>query len=135
MIRRRPTGPRPIHCYLCGHGFEVSARAMSTTCPACNKAIKVEDVVVKSYLPVTDLQTCGRISVTARGRVAAKRVCGGGGIECKGAIEGSIDTEGVVSFGPKATWKGGTLRSDHLEIAEGASLDGRIEVPARRSGG
>jgi len=134
MIRRRPAGPRPIHCYLCGHGFDVPARAMSTTCPACNKAIQVEDVVVKSYLPVTDLQTCGRISVTARGRVAAKRVRGGGGIDCDGAIEGSIETEGVVVLGPKASWKGPVLRSRHLEIADGARLEGRIEVPRRRDG-
>lgn len=133
MLGRRPSGPRAIHCYKCGHGFDVPARAMSTTCPACNKAIQVEDVVVKSYLPVTDLQTCGRISVTARGRVAAKRVQGGAGVECKGAIEGSIETGGVVSFGPKASWKGGTLRSDHLEIADGAKIEGRIEVPARRA--
>lgn len=128
MIRRRPGGPRPIRCYLCGHGFEVPARAMSSTCPACNRAIKVEDVVVKSYLPVNDLQTCGRVEVTVRGRVAARRVQGGDAVACLGTIEGSIETQGLVSFGPRASWRGGVLRGTALRIAEGAKLEGRIEV-------
>lgn len=135
MIRRRPGGPRPIRCYLCGHGFDVPARAMSTTCPACNRAIKVEDVVVKSYLPVNDLQTCGRIEVTIRGRIAARRVQGGDAVECLGTIEGSIETQGAVSFGPRASWRGGVLRGTVLRIAEGAKLEGRIEVAPGGLGG
>ena len=59
---------------------------MSTTCPGCTKAIKVEDVVVKSYTPVNNLQTCGMIKITKRGRVAARRIQCGDGIICDGAI-------------------------------------------------
>ncbi|MHC4949174.1 MAG: polymer-forming cytoskeletal protein [Planctomycetota bacterium] len=106
---------------------------MSTTCPGCHKAIKVEDVVVKSYLPVNDLQTCGRIRVTRRGRVAAKRVQSGDGVICEGTIEGSIETDGAVELGPKATWKGKKLQSRSLAIANGATLTGVICVPWERA--
>ena len=45
MAKAKPAARRSIRCYLCGRRSEVSARTMSTTCPGCNKAIKVEDVV------------------------------------------------------------------------------------------
>ena len=77
MARAKPK--RFIRCYLCGFAQEVSSRTMSTTCPECHKAIKVEDVVIKTYLPVNDLQTCGKIKITKRGRVAARRIQSGEG--------------------------------------------------------
>ncbi len=102
---------------------------MSTTCPGCNKAIKVEDVVVKSYVPVILLQTCGKIRITKRGRVAAKRIQSGDGIICEGVIEGDVETDGVVKMGPKASWKGESLRSRSLAIVAGAKLLGVVTVP------
>jgi cytoskeletal protein CcmA (bactofilin family) len=105
---------------------------MSTTCPGCHKAIKIEDVVVKSYIPVVDLQTCGSIRIAKRGRVAAQRIQCGDGIVCEGAIEGSIETEGDVHLGPKAFWKGKTLQSRALKIAAGAKLMGVVTVPWTR---
>src|SRR6267142_4567300 len=119
---------RNIRCYLCGHRFEVSTRTMSVPCPKCNRALMVEDVVVKSYLPVNDLQTCGKITVAKNGRIVAKIIRSGDGIECEGAVEGTIETDGPMLFGPKASWKGGTLFSGKLEIAEGAKLIGAIKV-------
>ena len=101
---------------------------MSTTCPGCTKAIKVEDVVVKSYTPVNNLQTCGMIKITKRGRVAARRIQCGDGIICDGAMEGTIETDGDVRLGPKATWRGKSLRSRSLAIADGAKLLGAISV-------
>jgi len=92
----------------------------------------VEDVVVKSYLPVNDLQTCGKITVAKNGRIVAKIIRSGDGIECEGAVEGTIETDGPMLFGPKASWKGGTLFSGKLEIAEGAKLIGAIKVPWTR---
>ena len=124
---------RTIRCYLCGRESEVSARTMSTTCPGCNKAIKVEDVVIKTYLPVNDLQTCGKITITKRGRVAAKRIQSGEGIECDGAMEGLVETDGVVKLGPKALWKGSHLCSRSLNITPGARLVGVITVPWKRA--
>ncbi len=123
---------RAIRCYLCGYRFTVSARAMSTTCPGCNKAIKIEDMVVKTYLPVVDLQTCGRIKITKRGRIAARRIQCGDGITCDGTIEAAIETDGDVSFGPKSSWKGKTLQSQSITIAAGAMLLGVVKVPWHR---
>jgi hypothetical protein len=128
----RTSPRRTIRCYLCGVEFEVSTRTMSTTCTGCHKAIKVEDVQVKSYVPVNDLQTCGGIRVTRRGRVAAKNVQCGEGIVCEGSIEGSIETDGDVRLGPKASWKGKTLHSQSLVVEEGATLNGRVDVPWKR---
>ncbi len=123
---------REIRCYLCGYRLTVSMRAMSTTCPGCNKAIKIEDVIVKTYIPVIDLQTCGRIKITKRGRVAARRIQSGDGITCDGVMEGAIETDGDVDLGPKASWKGTTLLSRSIKIAAGARLIGVVSVPWHR---
>ncbi len=123
---------REIRCYLCGYRLTVSMRAMSTTCSGCNKAIKIEDVVVKTYIPVIDLQTCGRIKITKRGRVAARRIQSGDGITCDGVMEGAVETDGDVNLGPKASWKGTTLLSRSIKIAAGAKLIGVVSVPWQR---
>jgi hypothetical protein len=125
----KQTARRTIRCYLCGHRSEVSARTMSTTCPKCNKAIKVEDVTVKSYLPVNDLQTCGWVKITKNGRVVAKRIQSGEGVVCEGTIEAAIETDGPVTFGPKASWKGARLTGRSLTIADGAKVLGAVTVP------
>ena len=129
---KKKNAPHSIRCYFCGQRFEVSALTMSTTCTACHKAIKVEDVVVKSYVPVTDLQTCGNIRVTKRGRVAAKNIQSGAGIDCEGTLEGSIETDGTMTLGPKSTWKGVELRSRTLVVTDGATLNGYVIVPWAR---
>ena len=128
----KPGTTRDIRCYLCGHRLTVSMRAMSTTCPACHKAIKIEDVIVKTYIPVVDLQTCGRIKITKRGRVAARRIQSGDGIDCDGVMEGAVETDGDVHFGPKSSWKGTSLLSRSIEIAAGAKLVGIVTVPWHR---
>jgi len=120
---------RTIRCYLCGHTQEVSPKALSTTCPKCHKAIRIEDLIIKTYTPVNDLETCGRIHVTKKGRVAAKRIRAGDGIACEGIMHGAVETGGDIEFGPKAEWKGTLLRSKKLIIVDGVKLDGRITVP------
>lgn len=132
MAKAKPGARRTIRCYLCGHRFEVSARAMSTTCPGCHKAIKVEGLIVKSYVPVNDLQTCGHIKVTKRGRIAAKNIHSGDGITCEGSMEGSVATDGPVELGPKAVWKGKHLQSRTLAVSDGATLAGHVQVPWTR---
>ncbi len=129
MAKAKTPARREVRCYLCGHRFEVSARAMSLPCPKCHKALKVEDVLVKSYMPVTDLQTCGKITIAKNGRVVAKLIRSGEGIECEGVLEGTIETDGDVVLGPKASWKGKVLCSRSLAIAEGAKLDGIVRSP------
>jgi len=102
---------------------------MSVPCPHCHKALKVEDITVKNYLPVNDLQTCGRITITKTGRVVAKIIRSGDGIECEGALEAVIETDGEMLLGAKASWKGASLRSKSLNIADGAKLLGVVKVP------
>ncbi|TVQ56586.1 MAG: polymer-forming cytoskeletal protein [Phycisphaerales bacterium] len=123
---------RSIRCYLCGHVQDVSTRTMSTTCPGCNRAIKVEDVTVKSYLPVNDLQTCGEVTITKRGRVVAKRIQSGEGISCEGAMEGTVETDGPIELGAKSSWKGQRLVGHSLVIQDGATLLGRVTIPWNR---
>ena len=129
---RKESARRTVRCYLCAHHFEVSLKTMSTACPKCNRAIKIEDVVVKTYLPVIDLQTCGAITITKKGRVAAKNIDCGGDLVIEGVIEGAVVTDGEVRMGPKSSWKGAHLRTPRLNIAAGAKLDGRITVPSVR---
>ena len=128
---RQPTR-RMIRCYYCGTESEVSGKTLSTACPGCHKAIKIEDVTVKTYMPVNDLQTCGKITITKRGRVAAKQVKSGEGVDCQGTVEGAIETEGAVELGPKSEWKGPLLVCSSLRIVEGAKINGIISVPWSR---
>jgi hypothetical protein len=132
MAKIKPQSKREIRCYLCGHRFEVSPRTMSVPCPHCNKALKVEDINVKTYLPVNDLQTCGKISVAKNGRVVAKIIRSGDGIECEGTLEGVIETDGEMLLGPKSSWKGTMLQSRTLNITDGAKLVGHVKVPFNR---
>lgn len=129
MAKVKPQIKRDIRCYYCGHTFQVSTKTMSVPCPHCNKALKVEDIAVKTYLPVNDLQTCGKITIAKNGRVVAKLIRAGDGIECDGTLEGAIETDGQIHLGPKASWKGKSLFSTKLEIAEGAKLVGHVKVP------
>jgi hypothetical protein len=137
MAKSKTTTPqttprRHIRCYLCGHHFDVSGMTMSVPCPRCNKALKVEDVHVKTYVPVNDLQTCGRITVAKNGRVVAKVIRAGAGIECDGTLEGAIEADNHVTLTGKSTWKGKTLQAPSLVIDEGAKLLGHVRVPWQR---
>ena len=125
----KPAATRDVRCYDCGHRFEVSVRTMSTPCPACHHPLKIEDVVVKSYLPVNALQTCGKIRVTKRGRVVAKRIESGDGIDCQGTLEGEVETPGNITLGPKAKWKGSVLHAPSLTITDGAVIEGVLRIP------
>ncbi len=121
-------GKKTVFCYLCGHPFDVSTRAMTVNCPKCHKQLMIDDVTVKTYTAVTTLPSCGTIVVRARGRVVAKKVLGQIGVECNGTIEADIETTGFVRLGKKAKCKG-AIRAGTLKIADGAQLTGPITVP------
>ena len=42
-------------------------------------------------------------------------------------------TEGKMELGPKAVWRGRSLQSQSLAIADGARLEGDITVPWSRA--
>lgn len=105
---------------------------MSVPCPRCNKALKVEDIHVKTYVPVNDLQTCGKITVAKNGRVVARVIRAGEGIDCDGTLEGAIEADAGIVLTNRSTWKGKTLVSPTLVVQDGAKLHGHVKVPWHR---
>jgi phage FluMu protein Com len=125
----RPAAPRTVRCYHCGHALEVGARAMTSSCPACSKALRVDDVVVKTMEAVRKIQTCGKVIVHKSGRVFAQSVEAQEGVQCDGVMEANVLSRGPVRIGPKATWKG-DCRAASLHIELGAAIvSGYFVVP------
>jgi hypothetical protein len=121
----RPDPPRQVVCYHCGHDLEVSGRAMSTSCPECNRALVIEDMKVKGYIAVNTLETCGRLLIPKRKQVVVQtHVVAQAGIELLGKLEcDQAISRGPVILGPKAEWTG-DLRAPALVVAAGAKIHG-----------
>ncbi|MFG0253098.1 MAG: polymer-forming cytoskeletal protein [Phycisphaerales bacterium JB038] len=119
-----------VTCYLCGHDFEVSPRAITVSCPSCARQLMAQDVTVKGHTAVTNLPSCGKVVVKPRGRVVAKKIIGQEGVTCEGSIEGEIETTATVRLERRSKCQG-AIRAGRLIIAEGASLEGEICVPWR----
>lgn len=81
---------------------------MSLPCPHCHKALTVEDLVVSGYTAVTKVQTCGKLIVKRKGRVAATTVEAHEGLKIDGALGAikGVQTGGVVTLGAKSEWRG-----------------------------
>lgn len=114
---------RTVCCYHCGSDLEVSAKTQSTNCPSCNERVIVEDLTVKVIMPVSEIQTCGRIVVTKRGSVKARLVQAVGGLE----VLGRLEADDVVSGGPvfiaaSARWRA-ACRAPSLTIEDGARIE------------
>lgn len=130
----KPTTPRTIRCYHCGHGFDVSAQTMTTVCPKCSKPLTVEDVVIKTAHAVRRIQTCGRLIVQKKGRVIAQSVEAAGGVQVEGILEAKVTSGGKVWIGPKGQWRG-DCAAPSLEVEEGGRIDGGFfEIAAGRDG-
>lgn len=84
----------------------MSAKAMTVSCPACSRALMVEDVVIKTTHAVRKLQTCGRIVVQKRARVIADLVVGQEGIEVLGVLEAKQAKTSRVHVRSKGRWQG-----------------------------
>lgn len=118
-----------VLCYHCGRQLEVAARALTTSCPGCFKALQVADVVVKTMQAVRKIQTCGRLVVEKTGRVFAQSVEAQEGVEVDGILEASVVSRGPVRIGPKATWKG-DCRAPSLRVDLGSTIvGGKFVVP------
>ena len=127
----RHAGPRTVQCYHCRHRFEVGGRAQSTSCPGCNKALMVGDMVIKQLKgPLKEVRTCGRIEVRKRGRVLADLIEAHGGIECHGTIDARQVISGkTVTLANRCRFKG-DLQAPGLKIVSGARIDGgRFTIP------
>jgi len=127
----RQTATKTVECYHCRHDFNVSGRAMSTSCPGCNKPVIVQDVIVKGLTTTRKLQTCGRVIIKPRGRVIAGLIEAQEGVEVLGVLNGNVTSAGPVVIGPKARWKG-DCRAPTLKVKLGARIEsGFFEIPYR----
>lgn len=124
------TLPGTLHsvlCYHCAHPFEVGSRAASTNCPSCNQRVVVEDVVIQKLMPVSRVQTCGRLLVGRKGSVIAELVQAQSGVEVLGSLDARVESGGPVLIGPAARWKG-DCRAPSMAISSGARIEGGFEV-------
>lgn len=119
----QPAAQRAIQCYLCRRRFDISARAMTVSCPGCSRQLKVEDIVITNTQSYTRLQTCGRIVVKPKGRIIADLVEAHEGIEVRGVMEAKAVRSGPVFIGPRAKWKG-DCRATSLVVESGAVVQG-----------
>lgn len=127
----KATGPKYVYCYHCGKRLQVGAHTKSTLCGGCNKTVLVEDIVVKRYYGVSNIETCGRLIVGRRGHAAAQnRIIALGGIELEGRLHCvHALSAGCVTIGPKAEWEG-DLAALSLVVNEGAVIkDSQLLVP------
>jgi len=129
-------GTREVQCYRCGHRREVGGRTQSTNCPGCNKPLQVSDIVVKGYLAVKELQTCGRIIVHKKGKVIADLVEAQLGIECEGLIEAKqVIAGGNLQLGQKSTFKGGQTHAQNLIMKAGGKMKpSALNIPSDPKG-
>jgi cytoskeletal protein CcmA (bactofilin family) len=125
----KPAVQRTVQCYHCRHRFQVGTRTMTSSCPKCSKALRVEDVIVKTVEAVRKLQTCGRVVVTKKGRVIAQLVEAHDGVECEGIMEANVLSGGPVRIASKAHWKG-DCKAPTISIELGSSIvSGYFVIP------
>lgn len=98
---------------------------MSTSCPECNRSLVIEDVLVKGYMGVNSLETCGRLVIPKRKHVVVQsHVVAHAGIQVDGRLEcEQAISRGPVVLGPKANWIG-DLRAPSLVVSSGAVIQG-----------
>lgn len=124
-----PGRERRVRCYHCGHRFDISAQAKTSSCPKCSKGLLVEDVIVKSLEAVRKIQTCGSVHVQKKGRIMAQLVEAQGGVFVEGVMDANVISGGLVKIGPKAQWKG-DCRAASLAIEGGCVItSGYFVVP------
>ncbi|MCC6660816.1 MAG: polymer-forming cytoskeletal protein [Phycisphaerales bacterium] len=118
---------RTVQCYHCRHRFPVGARAMTLSCPKCSKALRVDDIIIKTVEAVRKLQTCGSLTVTKKGRIIAQHVEAHGGVECEGIMEANVLSGGPVRIAAKSHWKG-DCRAPSVSIEPGCVITGGMFV-------
>ncbi len=109
----------------------------STVCPGCNRRLIVEDIVIRSYTAVVNIETCGRLIIRRGGHaVAQKRVVALAGIEMDGKLQcRQAITARHARIGPNAEWKG-DLQAGSLDVKPGAVIHGgHFDVPSSELAG
>ncbi len=125
-------GPRRVQCYHCGHRFEVSGMAQSTSCAGCNKSLIVHDIHVKGralHGPTKDTKTCGKVIVDKNARMISDTIVAHGGVDCMGTIDSKKQIiTSHFHLGPKARFKG-NVAALTAKVELGAQVQGEFRIP------
>lgn len=121
-----PDDRQTVRCLYCGQPQEISRKALTITCKHCNKALRVEDVLIKQYEARRTVDTVGIITVEKKGNVVADKLnCGG--LVVRGKVKGTIVSRGPVLVGPEAEIKG-DVTAPSLAVGAGAILEGQYRI-------
>jgi hypothetical protein len=118
-----PAPGRTVRCYHCGRPCEVSAHALSSSCPHCHKQLAVADIVVRARHWGTRLQTCGRIVLEPAADVRVGLLTAGAGVEVHGVLRGRVVSYGPVKLGHRARVEG-DLTAPAVDVEPGATILG-----------
>jgi cytoskeletal protein CcmA (bactofilin family) len=89
-----------------------------------------DEHITKLRGPLKELKTCGRITVSKRGRLIAETIEAHGGIDCQGIIDARHVLSGnTVTLGPKSDYHG-DLTAPGVVMHKGAKVKpSRFAVP------
>ena len=126
FLRRRKTPERrSVPCTECDQLLNVSARALSTSCPHCHQRVRLEDVIVKSFVGLRRMATTGLLSVERGGNLNAK--VRAAELKLLGRIKGNVTILGSVSMGRRADFQG-RLEASSVHLEQGARLRGHLLI-------
>jgi len=81
-----------------------------------------DEHITKLRGPLKELKTCGRITVSKRGRLIAETIEAHGGIDCQGIIDAKHVLSGTtVTLGPKCDYHG-DLTAPAVIMEKGAKV-------------
>lgn len=123
----RPQGDKHVTCTHCGNEVQVPKRAMSTSCPHCNKRLIIEDFKVDSYYAVRDFSTSGDIVVEKKGHVVAPIKASN--LTVKGRVQGAVVALGEVKL-TKTGYLKGEIAARSLCVEQGGVLDAYLRIGA-----
>lgn len=122
----RPEDVQTIVCLYCAHSQEVGRRAMSVTCKACHKPLKLDDMTFNQYAARRSIDTCGIVVIEKKGQVVSDRLlCGG--LVARGRIKANIVSRGPILVGPDAEIRGDVI-APTLAVGAGAVLEGNYRI-------
>ena len=117
-----------IVCLYCQKAQEISRRAKSVTCRFCYKALRIEDLPIKTYEARRAIEVVGVVTVEKKGTVVSDRIiCNG--LIVRGKVRGHITSRGPVLIGPEAEVKG-DITAPSLAVGAGAVLEGNYRIGA-----
>lgn len=119
-----PKAMRRVACPYCGHGFEISRKAISVRCSKCTRPLAFEDFTLRGRVE-GDVSTMGEVDLTEPSELVGRLVCAT--FTNRGRYEGSATVYGSVTLmGDSLTV--GQLTSRSLAVERGATLRGKVRI-------